>query len=152
MAEVLLVVDLQKEFMDHEGKYKEILEFVRNARDNGYDAIYATMCVNQENGPYVRYGRWHDCMGAVEPLEFTPDKLLIKHGFGLDNYGVLDKDNHYTIVGFNTDACVLKVATDLFDRNYNFNVKLGYCYSSNGFDKHNRGVSIFNDLMPDALS
>lgn len=147
---ILLVVDLQKEFIDHEGKYGEIIEFVKKAKENGFDEVYATMTVNHPEGPYVKYARWYDCMGIVEPLEFNCDKLIIKHGYGLDSYEVLSKENEYTIIGFNTDACVLKVATDLFDRNYKFKVKLDCCYSSNGFDHHHRGVRLFKDLMPDA--
>ena len=34
---VLLVVDLQPEFKDKEGQYERILQFVKDAKNEGYD-------------------------------------------------------------------------------------------------------------------
>lgn len=146
---VLLVVDLQPEFRDTDGRYEEILQFVKNCC--GYDKVIATVCGNSEKSPFVKYNNWFECMGSHEPLEFEADDFVYKEGYGLADYDVLPKDSFYEIIGFNTDACVLKVALDLFDRGYDFCVLTEQCYSSNGAEHHARGVRLMRELMSDAI-
>ena len=117
---VLLVVDLQREFRDTDGQYERILNWVKTVK--GYDKIIATKCLNSMDSPFVKYENWYDCIDSVCELEFQADKVIEKYGYGLIDYSKLSKTDTYDIVGFNTDACVLKIAMDLFDRNYDFKV------------------------------
>lgn len=148
---VLLVVDLQKEFMDKEGQYQRILQFARNAKRNGYDAVIATMCCNSKDSPFVKYNNWFDCLDGCQPLEFPADKVIKKYGYGISDYRVLSKQNKYDIIGFNTDACVLKIAMDMFDKSYDFRVLTKYCFSSSGSAQHKSGVKLIKHLLSDAV-
>ena len=137
---VLLVVDLQLEFKDNDGQYERILEFVRTTKD--YDRIIATKCFNLSDSPFIKYDCWHACLDKVEELEFTSYYVICKSTYGLMNYDILDRNWEYDIIGFNTDACVYKIAMDMFDRNYTFRVLSEYCYSSNGLESHLRGKDV----------
>lgn len=150
---ILLVVDLQPEFKDKDNKYEEILDFVRTSIKDRvyYDKVIATKCLNKENSNFVRYSDWTDLISSVEDLEFTPDKVIEKIAYGLTDYSFLDKDDEIHIIGFNTGACVLKIALDLFDRDYNFKVLSKYCYSSNGLEHHNRGMWTLKHLIGNAV-
>lgn len=147
---ILLVVDLQVEFKDNDGQYERILDFVNHAKENGYDRVIATVCKNNDNTAFVKYENWYDCYNP-EPLEFNPDDILIKYGYGLNNYNILPKTDQYDIIGFNTDACVLKIALDLFDNNYDFHVLTDYCYSNSGYTHHINGVELLKRLMSKAI-
>lgn len=146
---VLLVVDLQREFIDSEGQYERIVNWVKTVK--GYDKVIATKCLNSKDSPFIKYENWYDCIDSVNELEFKADEVIEKYGYGLINYDKLSKNDTYDIVGFNTDACVLKVALDLFDRNYNFSVLTEYCYSSNGLEHHKYGVELLQRLMSKAI-
>lgn len=146
---VLLVVDLQREFRDIDGQYERILNWVKTVK--GYDKIIATKCLNSMDSPFVKYENWYDCIDSVCELEFQADKVIEKYGYGLIDYSKLSKTDTYNIVGFNTDACVLKIAMDLFDRNYDFKVLTDFCYSSNGLEHHQYGVELLQRLMSKAI-
>lgn len=146
---VLLVVDLQREFRDTDGQYERILNWVKTVK--GYDKIIATKCLNSVDSPFVKYENWYDCIDSVCELEFQADKIIEKYSYGLIDYSKLSKTDTYDIVGFNTDACVLKIAMDLFDRNYDFKVLTNFCYSSNGLEHHQFGVTLLHRLLSKAV-
>ncbi len=146
---VLLAVDLQREFDDGLGNFERICAFARARK--GYDRVIATRCRNGPESPFVRYDNWYDCQGEILPLEFEADLVLDKYAYGLPDYSVLDRKDHYDIIGFNTDACVLKVALDLFDRGYDISVLTEYCFSSEGEEDHRYGVKLLRRLMSRAV-
>lgn len=146
---ILLVVDLQREFYEDSGNYERILNFVKTTKN--YDKIYATRCSNSPDSPFMKYNNWEDCLDGVLPLEFNADTVFEKQTYGLSDYNQLDKSNHYDVIGYNTDACVLKIALDLFDKGYDFNVLTEYCYSSEGEEHHKNGVELLRRLMSDAI-
>lgn len=148
MKKILLAVDVQPEFADSDGHYEKILEFIKNS---DFDEIVATKCTNHPNSAWEKYADWQDLMDGTKPLEFEADRVYEKIGYGMDDYSVLDRTAHYSIVGFNTGACVLKVALDLFDREYDFDVLADYCYSSNGAEHHAKGLWTLRNLMEKAV-
>lgn len=137
---ILLVVDLQPEFRDNDGEYERILEFVKTTKD--YDKIIATQCFNFSDSAFIKYECWYDCQGKLKELEFRPYFIIAKSTYGLTDYTLLNKEWDYDIIGFNTDACVLKIALDMFDMGYNFRVLTQYCYSSEGLESHLRGKEV----------
>ena len=147
---ILLAVDVQEEFRDKDGMYERILCFIEKHREE-YDAVYATVCGNSINSPFHTKGVWEGCLEGIKPLAFTPDASFLKYGYGFRDYGWLNPHNEYHIIGYNTDCCVYKIAMDLFDRDYNFKVLSGLCYSSNGAEHHERGVSILKDALGDLV-
>lgn len=151
---ILLAVDVQQEFNNDDKVYNKILEYIKNAKASGeYDAVYATVCKNKRDGSYVRYSDWNDLLDGVKPLEFEADKVYYKTVYGLqrEEYMEMGKDNQYTVIGYNTGACVLKVCLDLFDLEYDFRVLKDYCYSSDGAAAHYRGLSNLYNLMEKAV-
>lgn len=153
IVKCLLIVDLQKEFGLSENtdknRYYNILNFVTNTKD--YDIKIATICKNKIDSNFVKSNIWLDCINGVEDLEFKCDRIIEKFGYGLDKYDCLPLEYEYDIIGYNTDACVLKVALDMFDRGYNIRVVSKYCYSSNGENNHQRGLHILKDLIGDFM-
>ena len=148
MKKILLAVDVQPEFADKDGNYERILKFIK---DGDYDEIVATQCVNSKDSAWVKYQDWTKLMDGAKPLEFDYDRKYEKKGYGLDDYSVLKKDAHYDIIGFNTGACVLKIALDLFDRGYDFFVLTAYCYSDSGEEHHKKGLWTLNNLLGKAV-
>ena len=148
MKNILLAIDVQPEFADKDGNYPRILDFIKNS---GYDEIVATQCVNSPDSAWVKYVNWTDLMDGARPLEFEYDRKYEKVGYGFDDYSVLEREAHYDIVGFNTGACVLKVALDLFDKGYDFSVLVDYCYSANGKEHHDKGVWTLRNLLGSAV-
>lgn len=149
---ILFVIDLQPEFADRDGKYEKILDFVHSAIQNkDYDKVIATKCRNKENSNFVRYSNWYDMLNSAAELDFIPDITIEKIAYGLSDYSFLPKHAEIHVIGYNTGACVLKVALDLFDREYNFKVLSQYCYSCNGFEHHKHGLWTLNNLMENAI-
>lgn len=159
MKKVLLVVDLQPEFRDKDGVYEECVNFVKAQSAKApriFDEIIATKCRNYKGSNYEIIGNWQDCMDGCEELAFQADRIIEKTGYGLDCYeeagkDVLEKDALYMLIGFNTDACVLKVALDLFDRGYTFCVATDKCGSSSNRAHRERGIDVMKSLIPNAL-
>ena len=150
---ILLVVDVQPEFNNDDKEYNKIVDYIKHAKENGYDAVYATVCGNKPDGSYVKYSNWTDLLDGTKPLDFKADRVYYKTVYGLKESEYLDmgRDNEYTVIGYNTGACVLKVCLDLFDLEFNFRVLKDYCYSSDGAVAHYRGVSVMFNLFENAV-
>lgn len=149
---ILLVIDLQHQFRDNDGRYELILDRVRNIiKNEEYSEVIGTNCINYKQSNWVRLGLWAGCINSMDKLEYTPDKVIYKHGYGLDSYKALDIDKEYDIVGFDTNACVLKIALDMFDRGYKFRVLSQYCYSQTGREKHEDGLRVLKATIGQAL-
>lgn len=149
---ILLAVDLQKEFADKDGKYEDIIKFLKEAvRGGGYDKVIATKCVNSGKSNFIRYNNWHKLVKGTSELEFEADEVIEKQSYGLVDYSMFPEDATIDIIGYDTGACVLKIALDLFDRDYDFKVLTKYCYSTGGKEHHERGVQILKDLMEKAV-
>lgn len=128
MKKALLVVDLQKEFTTDVtlSNYNRVLSYIK---DSNYDLVIATKFVSG-NSNFPKRLNW--VFKGNKPLEFNADLILEKTGYGLSEsqYNMLSKDYHYDIVGCETDACVLKIAMDLFDREYDFSILKEYTYTN----------------------
>ena len=107
----------------------------------------ATICANNFESPFLKNDVWKECLDGVKPLDFTPDMAFVKYGYGFRDYEWLNPSNEYTLIGYNTDCCVYKIALDLFDRGYSFRINTGLCYSSSGQEHHERGVALLKDTL-----
>ena len=67
-------------------------------------------------------------------------KIIEKKGYGLDIYHYLPKYYDYDIIGCETDACILKIAYDLFDKEYNFYILKDYLYSNGKYEEESLKV------------
>lgn len=142
---VLLVIDLQKQFRDTEGQYEKCLRYIKDHQNDYY--VIGTLFRNFPDSMYVRHLGWNGCMNAAETdLEFHYDELLDKHGYSANQdlrlmqsracSTAIKKDDshmpelHYDIIGCDADACVLATSFDLWDRRYDFNILTDYVYTT----------------------
>lgn len=133
---VLLVIDLQKEFYI-ENKYEKVLNYI-NTHKRDYDKIVATVFRNKKNSNFVKRLGYKDCMYANDSsIEFKADNIIVKNTYAVPVEQVGSIDDIITIIGCDTDGCVLASLFEFFDNGYNFKVLNEYCYSSGGEQYNN---------------
>jgi nicotinamidase-related amidase len=155
MAGPLLIVDVQRGFLnDFTHHIPE--RIVRLVGMNEYEPLLFTRFINTPGSPYRRFLDWHECESApetdlapeLEPLA-QPDLVFEKEGFT----GLPDKLASYlrtheigavTVVGIDTDMCVLKIAMDLFDLGIEPIVLSDCCASTMGLQAHLAGLGVLS--------
>jgi nicotinamidase-related amidase len=149
----LLVVDVQEGFLNGytsyiPGRIARLIE-----RDSP-DLILFTRFVNTPDGPYPRFLHWDACQKPPE-TNLAPelkryaceDRIFAKPGFAgisdeLKQYLLEKRFERVTIVGIDTDMCVLKVALDIFDLNIEPTVLVDCCASTAGLQSHLAGLAV----------
>jgi nicotinamidase-related amidase len=152
-AAPLLVVDVQRGFLNEYTAHIPA-RVARLVRRGGHDPIYFTRFENPPGGPYRRFLGWDACARppetdlAPELESFAADeRVFSKPGYaGLPDAlaGVLATAGveQITLVGIDTDMCVLKVALDLFDLSIEPIVLVDCCASTAGLQAHLAGLAI----------
>jgi nicotinamidase-related amidase len=155
MPEPLLIVDVQRGFINTFTRH--IPARIRRLLEIGdYAPVLWTRFINSDGSPYHTLLQWHDC---AEP----PDTELVEELADL-----ADKDNVYpkegltglpealaarlkqdcvqqvSVVGIDTDMCVLKVAMDVFDLGIEPIILVDCCASTGGLQAHLAGLSILS--------
>ena len=144
---ILIVIDLQKQFADRTGEYERCLEFIEENK-NKYDKIIGTVfsqnSENKYNPNYSKHFQWDDCLNCSEnDLEYVTEnvKVIKKTGYGsielidflTKNYS---KTDNIEIIGCDLDACVAAICFQLWDEGFeNFKVLTNFCYSTSKFPK-----------------
>jgi nicotinamidase-related amidase len=149
----LLVVDVQEGFLNEYTSYipRRIVQLIE--RDSP-ELILFTRFVNTPDGPYPRFLDWDACQGPPETNiapELKPyaseDRIFAKPGFAgisdeLKEYLMEKKFEGVTLVGIDTDMCVLKIALDIFDLNIEPTVLVDCCASTSGLQSHLAGLAV----------
>jgi nicotinamidase-related amidase len=155
MTEPLLVVDVQHGFINDftrhvPGRIKRLIEM------GEYAPVVFTVFVNTPESPYQRLLGWHGCAGSpeidlVDELVPLASKENVYHKQGLtgmpdDLAARLRRDRHtqMSVVGIDTDMCVLKIAMDLFDMNIEPVILADCCASTAGLQAHLAGLAILS--------
>ncbi len=155
IPEPLLVVDVQRGFLNQfTGHIPD--RIVRLIERDDPDPVLFTRFVNPPNGPYHRFLDWHACEGppetdlAPELERFADDeRVFTKPGYT----GISDElaaflrgcgTERLTIVGIDTDMCVLKVAMDVFDLGIEPVVLIDCCASTAGLQAHLAGLAVLS--------
>lgn len=154
---ILLVIDLQKEFKDNHGQYEKVLQFIKEHKTD-YDYVVGTGFKNHPDSMYVRHLGYTDCMYISEDSskidypepEYEYDALFMKQGYSISVRDIIDflcdvvlkrrvrgvLRSHFDIVGCDADACVLATAFSIWDSNNDFRILSDYIYTtSNDFSK-----------------
>ena len=153
MRRALLVVDVQRGFLN---PYTEHLPGrVRRLIERGaHDPVLFTRFVNAAGGPYHRFLDWHDCAGppatdlAPELTRWAvPDCVFTKLGYAGLPEALAERlrelePEEVTVVGIDTDMCVLKVAMDVFDLGIKPVVLVDCCASTAGLQAHLAGLAV----------
>ncbi len=148
MNNILIVVDLQNGFTRYEQTKEMATKIIELSNSGLFDKIIATRFLNREGSQYTRIINWHRLMSSpdidlVDGLKtdviidkyvytcVTPD-FLIK----LKELNNGELPTHVFVCGVDTDCCVLKTATDIFEQGIMPIVLTNYC-ASNGGPKYN---------------
>jgi nicotinamidase-related amidase len=153
MSNALIVVDVQNGFINHYTEH--IPERVVTLIESGkYDPVLFTRFINTPGGPYHRFVDWHDCSEPPETdlvdrlLPFASyDTTFTKPGYAgipaeLAEYLQEHEIEQVSIVGIDTDMCVLKIALDLFDLRIEPVIMADCCASTLGLQAHFAGLAV----------
>jgi nicotinamidase-related amidase len=151
----LLVVDVQKGFLNDFTRHipERVARLIgrRPAKD-----VYFTRFENPPGGPYRKFLGWDGC-GRPPETDLAPEIARLaarvpEHVFTKPGYaglpealaGVLrDRGiRRVTVVGIDTDMCVLKVALDLFDLGIEPTILVDCCASTAGLQAHLAGLAV----------
>jgi nicotinamidase-related amidase len=155
MPRPLLVVDVQNGFINEftrhiPGRVQRLIE------TGEFEPILFTRFVNTSDSPYRRLLDWH---GSAEPPETElateltalaqPENVFEKRGLtGMPRQlaGRLQRDRveEISVVGIDTDMCVLKIAMDLFDAGVEPIILVDCCASTAGLQSHLAGLAILS--------
>lgn len=151
----ILLVDLQYCFLNDFTRHipERVAQLL--TRDRGrYGPILVTRFINIEGGPFRRFLDWHGCAMPPETdlvSEIVPyvDESLVfsKPGSAgmspeLVAWLVEHKVERVTLVGIDTDMCVLKIALDIFDLGIEPIVLADCCASTAGLQSHLAGLAV----------
>jgi len=155
MSEPLLVVDVQRGFINEftrhvPGRIKRLIEM------GEYAPVLFTVFVNTPDSPYQRLLDWHACAGPPDTElvdELRPlaqaDNVFNKHGLAGMPDALAERLRgerfaQISVVGIDTDMCVLKIALDVFDLGVEPIVLVDCCASTAGLQAHLGGLAILS--------
>lgn len=161
MKKILIVVDMQNGFNRYEQTKKLASDIRELTNGNFFDTIIATKFINKEGGQYARILNWHRLLNSpetdlIEGMKY--DIVRKKHMYTcVDSHFMKmlrqindnQKPTHIFIVGADTDCCVLKIATDLFEKGIWPIVLTDYCNSNGGPQSHMAGKLVMSRLIGD---
>lgn len=161
MKKILLLIDMQYGFTRNV-QTERLADRIQNLLDLGlFDLVIATRFLNEDNSIYEQLLAW-------DRLKIEKERALIKgylkhidHVFDQYVYTCVDQsfiqrvcqlnEGRYPekiyIAGADTDCCVLKVATDLFENSIRPIVLTKYCASNGGQNSHEAGLLCMGRLI-----
>jgi nicotinamidase-related amidase len=155
VAAPLVIVDVQRGFMNEFTHH--IPERVERLVARGqYDPLLFTRFVNVPDSPYHRFLDWHEAVGPPD-TELVPEivrfvgrgRVFEKRGYTglpeeLGQHLCEVAAEEVTIVGIDTDMCVLKIAMDVFDLGIRPIVLTDCCASTLGAASHLAGLAVLS--------
>src|SRR5215207_1582953 len=155
MSQPLLVVDVQQGFIN-DFTHHIPARIARLIETGEFEPLLFTRFVNTPDSPYHRLLDWHACAGPpdtdlVPELRAiaAPSNVFDKRGLtgvpdALAERVTRDKIQQISVVGIDTDMCVLKIAMDLFDAGIEPIVLIDCCASTAGLQAHLAGLAILS--------
>lgn len=149
MNKLLLVVDLQNDFINENTKFlKEKIK--RLITSNKYNYVVFSQFINSDNSKFVKQLNWNGCLtedGKEIAIEVENGYILRKDTYTCLNYELVKyiddkKIDEIYICGIDTECCILKTAFDFFEKDYNFYILKNYCASTHGENRHNNAIEI----------
>lgn len=161
MKNVLILVDVQNGFLRNEQTRKLGGEIGNLLKSKFFDYVVATRFLNYQNSIYEKLFNWHRLMTdedrkLCKNFEDFVDVVIEKTVYTCVNSHFLQRicqlnDGTFPeklfIAGIDTDCCVLKIATDLFENNIRPIVLTHYCASNGGLDSHLAGIICMERLI-----
>lgn len=161
MKNIVIVVDMQNGF----SKYPQTQELSQNIAQlldrKLFDVVIATKFLNDKNSIYEKLFDWKKLESEEE--QKIPDNILKNVDYVVEKYIYncinanfiqrLCQLNNGTypekvfVIGVDTDACVLTIATALFENNIRPIVLTKYCNSNGGKSSHKAGILSMQRLI-----
>lgn len=159
MNNILIVVDLQNGFTRYEQTKELATKIVELTNSGVFDKVISTRFLNKEGSQYTKILNWHRLMSSpeIDLVEgLNPDTVVDKWIYTCvteEFMSLLKKLNggelptHIFICGADTDCCVLKTATDIFEQGLMPIVLTEYCASNGGPKSHDAGLLVMERLI-----
>ncbi len=156
MANALVIIDLQKGFVNKQSEY--IVPRIKGLIQKGkFDYVLFTKFVNRKGSPYRKIMNWHK-FGSQSETDIVDELLpFVEHLFVKNVYSAftprfstfLKKHSvrDLFIVGIDTECCVLKTAVDAFELGYSPHVLAFYSASHEGKAYKNAGLKVLVRLL-----
>lgn len=151
---LLLVIDCQDAFINEFTEpYIDRIDNLVNS--NKYRFIAFTKYINTTDSVFYTRLKYDKCLSeedrkiVIDTKEYDVFEKLTYTALNdeLKSYIEKKKITEIHLCGFDTEACVLKTALDLFENNYNVNVLADYTMSNSGLDYHNWALNILRKLI-----
>lgn len=159
MKNILIVVDLQNGFNRYEQTHVLVDKIVKLTNSGLFDNVIATRFLNREGSQYTQILNWHRLIDSpdIDLVDgVMADEVVDKWIYTCINdefMSLLKRLNggemptHVFICGADTDCCVLKTATDIFERGLMPIVLTEYCDSNAGPKSHEAGLRVMGRLI-----
>lgn len=152
MKNVLVVIDLQVGFIND--NTVKVANNIRDLLDRGeYSAVIATKFANMPGSSFDSFLGWRGMLGEEEKallpfVEENADCVISKCSYSCVNTNFIQSlvafcgslPEEVTLVGVDTDACVLATAIDLFEMGIRPIIIEGCVGSSGGEECHEAGM------------
>ena len=149
MNKLLLVIDMQKEFINDNTKFL-IEKITKLIEENEYDNVVFTKFVNNDKSIFYTRLKYDGCISDERRQIVLPinNKTIIeKTGYSalteeLISYIKNKNIDEIYLCGIDTEACILKSALDMFENGFNVYVLKDYCASTCGSKRHDNAIRI----------
>ena len=147
MSTLLLVIDVQKDFVNENTKeYVDKIQKLIN--ENSYENVAFTKFINNEESLWYKKLNYKGCMtkeGQEIVLDTKSYKVFEKTIYSalneeLKEYIKAKEIKQIYLCGFDTEACVFKTAIDLFEGGHDVYVLKDYCMTHLGDRLHNVAI------------
>lgn len=154
MKKLLLVIDVQKEFInEYTGGVLNRIKKLINSKE--YDIVAFTRFINDEKSVFYKKLKYRGCMNLEQQeiaIETGKWRVFNKRTYTVvneefKNYIKDNKIDEIYICGFDTDACVQKTALDLFEQEYNVFILKDYCMCYRGYELHEATINNLKRLI-----
>ena len=154
MNKLLLVIDLQKDFINKNTK-RYINKIQELTISNRFQKVAFTKFINNEESIWYKRLNYRGCIteeGQSIVIDTKNNKVFEKTIYSAVNEEFVKyiKDNNVDqiyLCGFDTEACVQKTALDLFERDYEVFILKDYCMSGAGLEAHNECINNLKRLI-----
>lgn len=154
----LVIVDMQKGFITD--KLEQLESNIASLIEkHEFKCILATQFINSKESNFIKLLDWDEMQEGSEGSGICSKLINFKISvFRKYTYGCTELIKFLTenqvrkaiIVGVDTDACILKMALDLFDSDIEPYVLAEYCGSSGGIDYHNSAIKLLQRSIGDS--
>ena len=147
---ILIIVDPQDGFVKDDFGRQVRENIIKLSNSKKFNLIIVSKFINSKDSLYSKYIGWNEMISKKEHKVFDGlfyDEILVKRKYSFIDGKFINKikkikQPEIYLCGFDTDACVFKIALDLFDYGIAPIILKDYCYSSGGKKNHEMGLKL----------